>query len=416
LAADRAEQNATPIPRVRTIPTERPEPPAAEPVSRGQREAARVFLVPSGENFRAVLAFCRALRRAGLEPAIVASSSDDPIFRTAYARHVVEVRTRRELALDDLAPAVRAALVRTGAPRCVLAPTSAAVVRWALLYRAGLARMGCDLPLPYESIHHRVADAAELAAFCRQRGVNVPRDLGAEPSLPCVARPRRDGNGFNARLLRTPAELARFRAGHARSGDFIFEEPIEGASFSLLFHLPRTGEATVYSQENLARQRESGAAVLARAATLHRLAEAQRWENLLRAAGFDGLVQIELLRRGDDYVLMSATPQFWDSLQLCVDGCPALLMNYIAEHAGVIVPVAARRPAVRTPRYAWTTGMLHGAAPRAAWLRLSHHWRADVFLRRDSWRQFVAECFSRLPVTPPRANPADIVAPAVATT
>ncbi|MBI5767163.1 MAG: hypothetical protein HZA93_05160 [Verrucomicrobia bacterium] len=364
---------------------------------------SRVFLVPSGYNFRAVLAFCRALRLARLPIAIVACTRDDPIFRTRYARNVVYLRPGHKLDVVQFAAATALARSHTGAARCVLAPASEYLVRWALQHRTALESAGCDLPLPDAATYFRVTEKASLTSFCRGFGLPVPAEIpeASPATLPCVAKPRwnvaPDGRSLYPWLLRTPADLARF-AAEARPQDFFFQEWVEGRSFYLLFHLPAHGAATRYSQENLAQQPGGKSMVLARAADLHRTPEAGRWEAMLRATGFHGLVMLELRQRGSEFVLIEANPRLWGPLQLCVDGCPRLLANYLAEHTGTAPAPLAARPPRDLPHYLWLGGVIPGASlawhvrpPGSGFLTLLRHCRSDVYLRPDSWRQFLHE-------------------------
>lgn len=366
-----------------------------------------IFLVPSGYNFRAVLAFCRALRQAGQAPAVIACTGEDPIFRTNFASNVVFTRSSLQLDVADFAAAASAVRAQPGAARCVLAPASEFLVRWALRHRAALAAAGCDLPLPDEATYLRVSDKESFTAFCRERGLPVPVELSSPPQLPCVAKPRwnvaPDGSSLYPWLLRTPDDLTRFTA-EARTGDFFFQEWVEGRSFYLLLHLPKDGVTTRYSQENLAQQPGGKSILLARAARMHVTAEVARWEAALRAAGFHGLVMLELRQRGAEFVLIEANPRLWGPLQLCVDGCPALLQHYIAEHTGHALPAASAVPERRSANYLWSGGLpssgrpvWHGTAPLLPRLTLLRHAASDVYLRADSWRQFLHE--HRLPPT-----------------
>lgn len=362
----------------------------------------KIFLVPSGYNFRAVLAFCRALAEAGHAPALVAAGADDPVFQTRFARSVVFTRTTRSLELPDFATAIAAARARSGATRCVLAPTSEYLVRWALRQRDDLAALGCDLPLPGERVYLQVTDKASFTAFCCDRGLPVPAELSSPSSLPCVAKPRwnvaPEGTSLYPWLLRTREDLHRF-ARESQTSHFFFQEWVHGRSLYLFFHLPRSGRATVFSQENLAQQPGGKSVLLARVARLHEDAGlVQRWEAALRAAGFHGLVMLELRQRADgDCVLIEANPRLWGPLQLCVDACPPLLRAYIEEHVGR-APAARPTGAIRsTGRYGWSGGFAagrpawHGEAPRPGWLERLRYLAADVYLRRDSWRQFLRE-------------------------
>jgi hypothetical protein len=382
----------------------------------------RTFLVSSGYNFRAVLAFCRALKRAGMRPAIVACTLTDPIFKTSFAGDVVFTRQTRTLDVADFAAATRIACKYSGASRCVLAPTSEYLIRWAYAQREALATAGCDLPLPDESVYTTVTDKAAFTAFARTQGLPVPDELAAvaEEALPAVAKPRwnvsPDGRSLYPWLLRTPADLKRFQA-HERAGDYFFQEWVEGRSFYLLFHLTAAGTATVYSQENLAQQPGGKSILFARAATLHASPEAERWAGALRAVGFHGLVMIELRRRGGDYVLIEANPRLWGPLQLCLDGCPALLLNYIAGQCGIHVPARASVPDSAAPAYLWLGGLpagkpdWHGPRPLFPRARLLGGLGSDVYLRADSWRHFFHELKPSAPLPPATAaRPAALVA------
>lgn len=362
----------------------------------------KTFLVPSGYNFRAVLAFCRALEEAGHVPAVVACTADDPVFRTRFAAAVVFTRTGRGLAVADFAAAAAAARNRSGAARCVLAPASEYLIRWALRHRDELAAAGCELPLPDEASYLRVTDKASFTAFCHARGLPVPQELPDASRLPCVAKPRwnvaPDGTSLYPWLLRTREEVLRFER-ETQPEHFFFQEWVEGRSLYLFFHLPRRGRATVFSQENLAQQPGGKSVLLARVARLHEDArEVAGWEDALRAAEFHGVVMIELRQRADGTcVLIEANPRLWGPLQLCVDACPPLLRGYIDEHLGHAAPVRPPRPIQSRGTYCWAGGFTagtpvwHGAQPPLGWFARLRFAVADVYLRRDSWRQFLHE-------------------------
>lgn len=376
----------------------------------------KTFLVPSGYNFRAVLAFCRALEQAGHAPAVVACTDDDPIFRTRFAGAVVFTRTGRTLNVDDFAEASAAARSRSGASRCVLAPASEFLVRWALQHCEKLAAAHCDLPLPDKATYLRVTDKASFTTFCQARGLPVPRELASAAHLPCVAKPRwnvaPDGTSLYPWLLRTREDRLRFER-ETQPEHFFFQEWVEGRSVYLFFHLPREGRATMFSQENLAQQPGGKSVLLARAARLHEdVREVAFWEDALRAAGFHGVVMLELRQRDDgECVLIEANPRLWGPLQLCVDACPSLLRGYIEEHLGRSPTARAVGPTRPHAAYLWSGGFAagepvwHGKTQQRTWLARLRHGAADVYLRADSWRQFLHEHrFSRA-VAPKEIHP-----------
>lgn len=376
----------------------------------------KVFLVPSGYNFRAVLAFCRALEQAGHVPAVIACTGDDPIFRTWFAETVVFTRASRKLDLEEFVEAIAAARARFGVDHCVLAPASEFLVRWALQHREELAAAHCDLPLPDRATYLRVTDKASLTTFCGARGLPVPRELASAERLPCVAKPRwnvaPDGTSLYPWLLRTREDRLRFER-EAQPEHFFFQEWVEGRSLYLFLHLPRAGRATAFSQENLAQQPGGKSVLLARAARLHEnTREVAAWEEALRAAGFHGVAMLELRQRDDgECVLIEANPRLWGPLQLCVDGCPPLLRGYIEEHLGRSPMARAVESNCPRATYLWSGGFAagepvwHGTKPRRAWFARLRHAVADVYLRADSWRQFFHEHrFSRA-IAPKEIHP-----------
>ena len=90
----------------------------------GNSATTRAFLIFSGSNTRAIVAFCRALASRGLGVYIVARTRQDPILRTRYRRNVVAMRTLDRLDFADVDRCIREARLKTGTQEFVISPAS----------------------------------------------------------------------------------------------------------------------------------------------------------------------------------------------------------------------------------------------------------------------------------------------------
>lgn len=369
----------------------------------------KAFLVFSGFNLRAVVAFCRALQRAGRGFRIIACTPSDPIFTTSWRSAVAATREREALDWDDIARCIRQASDSQGIKAWFIAPSSEFFIRWALERREMLAASGCSLPLPDRAVYLMVSDKRPFSEFCRRRGLRVPAEFPTPEAagLPCVAKPVANvtsaGTSLYPWLLRTPEDLAKFRAATPSPGEYFFQEWVEGESVYLLLHLDRQGPSVRFSQRNLAQQPGGKSVVLAEPAMFHLTAEANDWEDALRAAGFFGLVMVELrVAPACRSVLIEANPRLWGPLQLTVDCCPPLLEAYFDDILGPLP--RSRPPASPTGKTAylwwggaretWGTGgslTWHMPPPKRARWKLLRRIFSDVYLRRDTFLWFWRE-------------------------
>ena len=107
----------------------------------------------SGFNIRAVVAFCRFATRWKIPFHIVAVSENDPIFQTAYAKHVFLIRDSSELCDKQVLKWMNEIRTLNRLDRVVVLPTSEYLNRFLLLHRSTFEDAGHVIPLALSLIH-----------------------------------------------------------------------------------------------------------------------------------------------------------------------------------------------------------------------------------------------------------------------
>jgi hypothetical protein len=366
------------------------------------------FIVFSGGNDRAVVAFLRVLAMCGERAFIVARTAHDRIFHTKFRRDVVCIRETEELSLDIFMTCVARARLVAGQRTLVVLPSSEYFNHFLFQHRATIEDQGCQIPLVDEAIYSRLTNKREAASFFANAGISVPAEISGRAALspPIVAKPLANvsskGTSLYPALLLTKDDVHRFRQSN-KCDDFFFQEYVSGDSIYLLTYLSSaTRIELAWSQRNLLQQPDGKSMLLAEPSTFHESVLARQIVQLLRTSGFAGLGMIELIQNGDRTVFIEMNPRLWGPIQFCTDQGQPLLQAFIGDclygdpHRYIGINAGRRRP-----RYAWIGGLLetlasrrlpvwHGA--RLSWARvLIDGLQSDVYLRKDSWRCFFHE-------------------------
>ena len=367
----------------------------------------RVFLVFSGGNDRAVLAFLRALSLCGQRALIVARTGTDRILRTRYRRDVVHVRETADLTLAIVQDCIGRARSKGSGEKLVILPSSEYFNHFLLQHRDRIEQLDCEIPLVNTAVYDLLTNKRSAAALFASAGVQIPAEVPTldRMRLPLVAKPLRNvvpGGGTQYPvLLRTAADADRFMSTFTVE-DFFFQELVEGESLYLLVHMARDHERVLlWSQRNLLQQPQGKSMLLAEPCGLHEQPIAARLVDVLRAARFSGLGMIEMIRDGDRLVFIEMNPRIWGPIQFCLDQGRPLLQAFIGECLHGDPERYADRHPRRRSYYCWFGGLLdtlysHARpdwhANRLSWLNLTRICAgSDVYLRADSWRCFFSE-------------------------
>lgn len=284
-----------------------------------------VFLIFSGYNPRAVVAFLRAASAVGAEIAILAAGDDDAIFRTAYAPLVRLVRKSRELKRALVQGDLEKIRGLYPDRRLLIAPSTEALNRFLLKHRSVFENAGFCIPLVSEELYLSISNKKSFATLCRRAGLDVPLEYSSPDELhfPCVAKPivyqNNAGQYLNPVILAPPQAYSEFLEDHDVR-DFFFQEFVRGSSHYLLYYFPEHGKAYRFSQHNLLQQAGGKSIVAAVPGRIHAMDIADCYERLFRSLGFRGFVMVELRETHDGrWVMIEANPRFWGPSQLFLD-------------------------------------------------------------------------------------------------
>jgi predicted ATP-grasp superfamily ATP-dependent carboligase len=357
-----------------------------------------VFIVFSGYNQRAVVAFLRTLSACKVDFAVVAASKDDTILASAYGKKVCDVRTDPGLSRAGFMKSLKKAKKAVKADRYVIAPSTEALNRFLIANKSFLEKNGCEVPLVDRALYETISDKYLFGRVCEKNGIAVPKEYSGagRTRLPCVAKPKKyfSGKGlvYEPVIIYTREEMEMFLKSH-KERYFYFQEFVGGESIYLLYYFSRDGFLYKYSQENLAQQPGGKSIIAARSSDWHNKKESDSYERLFKKLGFYGLVMVEIRKQGKRSFMIEANPRFWGPSQLFVDAGANFFEAFLHD-LGISTdkPVFGGKPGVK---YFWFGGMVqtlrsgkncvcHGSAEKWPADGLPAWMSKDVYNRRDT--------------------------------
>lgn len=368
----------------------------------------KAFLVFSGGNDRAVLAFLRALSLCDQRAYIVARTRTDRIFRTRFRQDVVHLRETAELTLGIFFDCIQQVRKFAGDRTLVILPSSEYFNDFLLQHREKIKQLGCEIPLVDTEIYRLLTNKRSAADFFAAAGIAIPAEFPvlADARLPLVAKPIRNVNARGVSLypmlLHTKMDMQQFSSTNEIT-DFFFQEYVHGQSLYLFVHISGDSRHVLaWSQQNMLQQPQGKSMLLAQPCELHNLPVARHLLDVLHSAKFTGLGMIELIQDGDRITFIEMNPRIWGPIQFCVDQDQPLLQAFIGEWLhGDPERYLACLSHHRCAYYSWVGGLLDTIVSRG---RPTWHvnritciklivicLRNDVYLRRDSWRCFFFE-------------------------
>ena len=249
------------------------------------------------------------------------------------------------------------------------------------------------LPYPGPEPVQRLRDKqglAELAARAGLRGPRVlttgdgPGLLADSPPTPCIVKPARPGLTLaSARHAETALELSAVLEGLPPDEPLLAQEVVGGPLIILGIVLNREGDVSAGFQHVATRTwpRTAGAGAVGVSVPLdHGIVEKAR--ELLRATGYWGLAQFDLLAGAGEPALIDVNPRFYDSLPLALACGVNLPATWHDVARGVPTPPQVAYPS--GVRYRWLEADLHAAltgSPAVLWSgarpRVGAMWAAD---------------------------------------
>lgn len=366
----------------------------------------KAFLIFSGYNQRAVVAFCREAVRLNVPFCIVACSEEDSILKTAYKKQVFAIRSEKMLVESDLDSCIESTKVATGFTDFVVLPSSEFLNRFFLEHRAYYAQKHCTIPLVSSELYAQISDKYSFGEMCERFGLALPKELEnpEQLSYPFVAKPRLYFSGGKAKTLQpylilSESDWNEFTRKEEKEA-FYFQEYIDGSCYYLLYYLSSKQSDVFYSQKNLVQQAGGKSMIVAESAHIHTLPIATAYADMLKKEGFEGLIMIELKKRGDAFVMIEANPRLWGPSQLFVDAGVPIFEAFMRDQGFEIQ--TSRLSEIKDVMYFWHGGIAedqrmgkalayHGFSPALLDENLEKLLGCEVYLRDDTKELFYNE-------------------------
>jgi predicted ATP-grasp superfamily ATP-dependent carboligase len=363
----------------------------------------KTFIVFSGYNQRAVIAFLRTLESDKCQYAVIATSPADTIFLTKYGSKVSAVRKSSALELTEILRNIRIVQRRIKSDRYVIAPSTEALNRFLLQNRKELEGHNCEIPLVDKELYEKISDKYEFNSICSQHGILVPREYVTitKAKIPYVAKPKkyfsRTEDVYNPILIFSKEAHKSFMKEND-IGDFYYQEFVGGKSFYLLYYFCSDGTTYKFSQENYLQQPQGKSIIAAVSSNFHHTRESLKYEKLLEALNFVGFVMVEVKRYKDRNYMIEANPRFWGPSQLFVDAGVNLFKAFLYDLKLIHKKPNLKREAIGI-KYFWFGGLMqsllnegnvtyHNYSSTQFVNDLPGWFMADIYNRRDTSELF----------------------------
>lgn len=321
----------------------------------------KAFLIFSGYNQRAVVAFCREAVRLKVPFCIIANSEEDSILKTSYSEQVFAIRSEKMLVKTDVDACIERTKDATGCTDFIILPSSEFLNRFFLEHRVYYAQKHCTIPLVSSELYAKISDKYTFGEMCERNGLALPKELKnpEQLSIPFVAKPRLYFSGGKTKTLQPYLILSENDwfdfAQKEELEAFYFQEYIEGSCYYLLYYLSSKQSDVCYSQKNLIQQAGGKSMIVAESAHIHTLPIATSYAVMLKQEGFEGLIMIELKKRGDEFVMIEANPRLWGPSQLFVDAGVPIFEAFMSDQGFEIQP--SRLSEIKDVMYFWHGGI-----------------------------------------------------------
>jgi predicted ATP-grasp superfamily ATP-dependent carboligase len=338
------------------------------------------FIVFSGYNERAVIAFLRAISRHEVDFSIIANGKNDRIFDTSYARRVACVRPTPSLLPEDILGVVRKVCNMNSGKNHILAPSTEALNRFFLAHRAECKALEVTVPLPDEELYCAISNKRSFADMCVSHGLDIPKELPCplNAEIPFVAKPLSYAfwGALKPELILTEDDRRIFLK-NGKTAQYFFQEYVHGKSIYLLMYIAKCGSVTAFAQENCIQQPDGKSIVAARVSDMSESSVQSAYISMLLSVGFHGLIMIEVRQNNHNSCMIEANPRFWGPSQLFVDAMPINLFDAFLRDYGVETNLPARTV---SNLYYWHEGFLD----------VIRSGRTPVF-HNYSWEEYIDE-------------------------
>lgn len=359
----------------------------------------KAFLIFSGYNQRAVVSFCREATRLNVPFCIIPKSDDDTILLTSYKKFVFAIRSEKMLKKKDLDQCIEMSKAATGFTDFIILPSSEFLNRFFLENREYYQDKQCIIPLVSSELYAKISDKYSFGKMCEANGLKVPKEFGNPELLPYpfVAKPKLYFAGNRLKTLQpyliySESDWTSFLQLEDKTS-FYYQEFIDGDCYYLLYYLSTKHPQICYSQQNLVQQAGGKSMIVAQSSNIHTHPIAMRYSDMLVREGFEGLIMIEIKKKGDEFVMIEANPRLWGPSQLFVDAGVPIFETFMKDQGFDIL--SSRVSEIKEVMYFWHGGIVedrrngkeisyHGYTPDLLDTNLEKLLGCEVYLREDT--------------------------------
>lgn len=290
----------------------------------------KAIIILSGYNLRAIIAFIRVCMENDIPFYIIASSEQDPIFRTQYKEHVAYTRKSKEL--SNLVSIILTIKDKYNKEDLFVLPSTEYLNRYLISNVDKFRKHNIHIPLVNKELYCTISDKSSFYELCRKYKLVVPESYKTIENaiFPCILKPRTYESYMGKPILLENKEDY-YRLVNVNDKDWSIEQYIIGESWYLLYYFKKDGSYDCFSQKNLIQQEAGGSICLAVSSNLHKTEICKAYAEMFLLEDFKGLVMVELKKSNDKYYMIEANPRLWGPSQLIVDANVPFFEEYLMD-------------------------------------------------------------------------------------
>lgn len=290
----------------------------------------KAVIILSGYNMRAIIAFMRVCKAQNIPFYIIASSEQDPIFKTQYKENVAYIRND-----SDISKLLSIALVikdKYDLQELIMLPSTEYLNRYLLSNVNEFLKFNIIIPLVDKELYCTISDKSSFYQLCKRYNLTVPTTYKSieKAEFPCILKPKTyDTYMGKPILLKNNEDYDQLLIENKY--DWTIEQYIAGESWYLLFYFMKDGTYSCFSQKNLIQQEAGGSICLALSSDLHKTDICKAYADMFLREGFTGLVMVEVKKSNNNYYMIEANPRLWGPSQLFVDANVPFFEEYLLD-------------------------------------------------------------------------------------
>ncbi|GGK60389.1 MULTISPECIES: ATP-grasp domain-containing protein [Flavobacteriaceae] len=317
-------------------------------------------LIFSGNNDRAIIAFCRYAMLNNISFSIVTNGGNDLIFNTAFKRNVICTREFNKLSIENILFYVENIRKNSGVDTVFILPSTEYLNRFLINHKTALEQNNIDTGLCGKKLYELISDKYSFSEKCKDFKIDVPKEFDEFPkAYPYIIKPKlyktTESKIDKPTIITSKKDLKKYWKDKDLK-DYYLQEYVEGKSIYLLYYFSKDGNYDVFSQENLIQQYNGGSMVLCKSSNYHLETISEKFGELFTSLNFSGLVMVEVKLHNNKFVMIEANPRLWGPSQLILDAEMNLFDSFALDNE--LLKNVKKRNYKKDVWYFWSGGIV----------------------------------------------------------